>query len=181
MTRTRPAPWTALRPRERRLAAAAAGLIGCWALLSWAVQPLWEHLGNLRAQADLQAEKLDALGRLLAQGPATEQRYRVMAAAVRWESSDTSQADLLHDLEGLARQASLQLNLKPRPPKARGGSQVFEVELDVEGPQAKLLTFVDAVLGLPRLVAVERLRLSGIPTREGVLRANLVLQQLPLP
>ena len=170
----------ALRPRERRLALVAAVLIGCWAIVSWLVQPLWNGMRSLQLRVDVQSEKLDALGQLLSQAPAVEGKYQEIAPYLASGNDERAQGALLESLEALARTANLQLNLKPRAVKRQGTVSQFEVELDVEGPQDRLLPFLDAVLGIPRLVAVERLRIASVPTNAESLRANLVLQQLSL-
>jgi len=52
------------------------------------------------------------------------------------------------------------------------------VELDAEGNQPQTLAFLDALLRLPKLLTVERVRISAAPAKPDVLRANVVLQQL---
>ena len=54
----------------------------------------------------------------------------------------------------------------------------FEVELDVEGPQQGVLSFLDSILAMPKLIEIERLRIAIVPTKEQLLRANLVIQKL---
>ena len=56
-----------LRPRERRLTLIAAVVIGCWLVVSWVVQPLWDRVQDLRVRVNAQTEKLDALNRLVSQ------------------------------------------------------------------------------------------------------------------
>jgi hypothetical protein len=50
--------------------------------------------------------------------------------------------------------------------------------LDVEGPQQNLLAFLDALLAMPRLITIERLRLSTFASKERLLRANLIIQRV---
>ena len=170
----------AFRPRERRLAFIAAVFISCWALLSWVVQPLWDRLRDLRLRVDTRTEKLQALQRLFAQAPSIEQEYARYAAYLESGDAERSPGTLLDELETLARQSGVQLNLKPRP--GRGGAREgsFEVELDLEGSQESLLAFLDELLRLPRLLAIERLQIAVAPAKPGLLRSNLVLQQLTL-
>ena len=56
----------------------------------------------------------------------------------------------------------------------------FEVELDVDGSQQELMTFLDALLRMPKLIAVERIRISSVPAKADLLCANLVIQKLTL-
>ena len=166
--------------RERRLALIAAVLIFCWLLLSVLVQPLWNRARDLRAEAETQQEKLDALSRLLSQAPAIEQQYQALAAFLEPEDDERVQGAFLENLESLSRQSDLQLNLKPRPLKQEDRVSRFEVELDVEGSQQNLMTFLDALLRMPKLIAVERIRISSVPAKADLLRANLVIQKLTL-
>lgn len=172
-----------LRPRERRLVIMAGGLIGCWAVVSFVVQPLWDRAQDLQREVEVKTQKLDALGRLVAQASSVERRYQAVAAYVG--ASDAAgahgaQQALLDELEQLSRQTNVTLNLKPRPLKREEDLGRFEVELDVEGAQANLLTFLDALLGMNRLLTIDRLHLATIPAKTDLLRATIVLQHLAL-
>ena len=168
------------RPRERRLALIAGVVIGSWLLVSWLVQPLWDRAKAFRLQVETQTEKLEALSRLAAQGPAVEREYQVLASYLDATDEEQAQSEFLDELEHLCRQSNLHLNLKRKPLKREGRMGRFEVELDVEGSQADLLEFLDALLHMPKLIAIDRLRLSNVPTKSDVLRANLVVQKLIL-
>lgn len=167
-------------PRERRLAMIAAVLIGCWGLVSWVAQPLWDRIQDARSKVELQTEKLDALRRLLAEASAIEQDYAGRASYLDAADDERAQSAFLNTLETLSRDANLQVDLKPRPMKREGRLSRFEVELSVEGSQEQLLGFLDALLGMPRLITIERMRLSSIPLKENWVRANLVIQKLAL-
>ena len=170
----------AFRPRERRLALIAGVVIGCWLLVSWLVQPLWDRTRELRARVESQTEKLKALNQLLAQASAIEREHQQVAGYLTREEEEQAQSAFLNELEALARGLGLQLNLKPRQVKPEERFSRFEVELDVEGAQDRLLAFLDGLLGMPRLIAIDRLRLSSVPANEHALRANLVIQKLTL-
>ncbi|MBI3321150.1 MAG: type 4a pilus biogenesis protein PilO [Candidatus Omnitrophica bacterium] len=169
-----------LRPRERRLALVALMVIGCWIVVSWVVQPLWEHLRTLRLEVATHAEKLGAINRLLAQAPAIERRYREMAGYLQTQDDERGQGTFLKELEVLARAANVQVNLKPRSMKPEERLNRVEVELDIEGSQPSLLGFLDALLRMPRLLTIERLRIAPVPADEHLLRSNLVLHALTL-
>jgi len=171
-------PLLTLRPRERRLALIAAMVLLSWSVVSWIVQPLWDRVRELQLHVDTQLAKLEAVNRLLAQEPSVAQRHTALTGQLHVAGGDQTEGSLLDELEALSRRSNLKLNLKPHPIKP--GEQVsrLDVELDVEGSQEKLLAFLDALLGLPRLVAIERLRISSIPTKEQQLRASLLIQQL---
>ena len=169
-----------LRPRERRLALTAAVVIGCWFFVSWIVQPLLDRLREVRVRVETQTEQLEALRRLLVRAPAVEQEYQQFAAYVDGTDDAAAQGAFLSALESLSRETGVTLNLKPRPLKTEERVSHFEVELDIEGSQERLLAFLDELLRMPKLVAIDRLRISTVPAREGLLRANLVLQKLSL-
>lgn len=170
----------ALRPRERRLALVALVVIGCWAFVSWLVQPLWARLRTLQRRVEAQTERLDALSRLLAQAPLVERAYASAAPYLAVRDAEEDQRAFLHELETLSRQSSVQLNLKPRSLKGEERLSRFEVELDLEGAQAQVLTFLDALFRMPRLMTIERLRFFTAPANPQVLRANLLLHALSL-
>ena len=171
-------PAAGLRPRERRLAMAAGLVIGCWALVSWMVQPLWDRATDTRRYVGTQTEKLAALGHFLAQSPSVERGYAAVAGYLQAGDAAQLQSAFLNELESLARQSNIQLGLTPRPVKRQERVSRFDVELDAEGSQQNLLVFVDALLRMPRLVAVERLRLTGVPLKPDLVRATVVLQHL---
>lgn len=167
-----------LRPRERRLALVVGILVGCWALLSGLVQPLWERLRDLRLHVDTHTEKLAALQRLLAQRSSIERDFAAYAGYLQASEGEQAQGALLNELEALSRRSNVQLNLKPRLEQSDERGSRFEIELDVEGSQQSLMGFLDELLRLPRLISIERLRIAAVPAKQDVLRASLVLQHL---
>ena len=178
MTQRVPQQLLTLRPRERRLALVAAALIGCWAVVGWVVQPLWRRLQELGAQVAVKTEKLEAMNRLLSQAPSVEQTYAALGPYLEAQEDEPAQAALLEELESLSRSAGIQMNLKPRPARHEERVHRFEVEVDVEGAQQELLTFLDGLLRLPQLVVIDRLRIATAPGKEGFLHANLSVQKL---
>ena len=169
------------KPRERRLALIAAILIGCWGFVSWVVLPLGDLVRDLRLRVEAHTEWFQALSRLLAQAPDIERDYQRYAGYLETADDGQAPAAFLGELEALARRSNVQLNLKPRPGKREERlSSRFEVELDVEGPQQSLMAFLDELLRIPKLMTIERLRISTAPAKPDLLRANLVLQKLAL-
>ena len=168
----------ALRPQERRLALIAAGVIGCWAAVSWVVQPLWERVRDLQSHVQSQSERLDALTHMLAESQSVHAHHEALAEYLQAEDDEQAQGAFLNALEAFSRQMNLQLNLKPRAGKRDGRVSRLEVELDVEGSQPQLMAFLDALLHMPKAIAFERLRISAAPAKDDVLRANLVIQKL---
>ena len=167
-----------LKPRERRLALLAAMLIGCWVVVSWVVLPLCDRVRDLRLRVEAHTERLRSLGHLLAHAPEIERDAAAYAGYL--EAADTEQASraFLEELETLARRSNVELNLKPRPGKREERLSRFEVELDVEGSQPSLMAFLDELLRMPKLITIERLRISTAPAKPDLLRATLVLQKL---
>ena len=166
------------RPRERRLAIVAGVLSGCWAVLALAVQPLWDLGQDVAGRVQAQRQKLEAVSRLLAQQPAADARAQLLAAFLSQDAAEGGAASFLNELESLSRSAGVTLNLKPRPAVRDGRMSRMEIELDLEGSQQGLLGFVDALLRAPHLLTVERLRMSTIPAKPELLRANVVIHQL---
>lgn len=169
-----------LRPRERRLALLAAVIIGFWLVVTWLVQPLWEHVSDLRLQVESKTEKLDALRQLLQQAAAIDQEYQALSPYLAAGEADVAPRAFLDALEALSRQTGVDLSLKPRAERTDGSTSRFDVELDVEGRQEGLLGFLDALFGMPRLMAVQRLRVSASPGKEQLLRANIVVEVVSL-
>ena len=153
-------------------------LVSCWVLVSWLVQPLWDLTRDLRLHVETQTEKFQAFSHLLAQGPSIDREYQDLAVYLETEDDEQAHSSFLNELEQLSQASQLRMNLKPRPVKREERLSRFEVELDVEGSQQNLMTFLDALFGMPKLIAIERLRISSVPTKEDLLRANLVLQKV---
>ena len=173
--------WPArFRPRERRLALLAGVLTGCWVLVSWIMQPLWDRMREVQQHRESQTGKLEMFSGLLEQGPAIERTREQFAPYLSVQEGEAGPGAFLNELEALCRTTHLQLNLKPKPIKQDGRASRLEVELDVEGSQTNILAFLDALLRVQKLVSLERVRLASVPTKENVLRANLVIQQLVL-
>lgn len=171
-----------MKPRERRLALIAGVLIGCWLIVSLLVQPLWDRTRQLSERVQGHAEKLIGLREILQRERAIERRYQRAAAYFSTQAAEDNHRVLLKELEAISRAAGLKLNLKPRPARRDERLVRTEIELDLEGAQGSLLKFIDQLLRMPKLLVIERLRLSVIPTRTDTLRANLVIQALtPAP
>lgn len=170
--------WASLRPRERRLALVAGAVIGTWVLVSWLVQPLWDRAKEVRRRVTAQTEKLEAVSRLLEQASAIDHNHQQLAPYLAMAEEGAGQGDFLSELEALSRRADLHLNLKPRPLAGDDRMNRFEVEVDVEGSQENVLGFLDQLLTLPKLMRVERLRLSSVPAKERLVRGNLLLHYL---
>ena len=174
-------PLASLQPRERRLALIAAVLIGCWVLLGGLLQPLWERVQVLHASVEVQHQKLDGITRLLDRAPAIERRFQAAEGYLEPGNNDEqAQGAFLNELESLSRTSDVRLNLKPRSASPEAHVSRFEVELDAEGSQANLLGFLDALLKMPKLLTVERLRIATVPARQDLLRATVVLQKLSI-
>lgn len=167
-----------LQPRERRLALVAAILIGCWLLLGGLLQPLWERVSALHAAVDTQHQKLDGMTRLLDRAPAIERRFQAAEGYFERGTDEQAQSAFLNELESLSQTSDVRLNLKPRSASPEGSLSRFEVELDAEGSQTNLLGFLDALLKMPKLLTVERMRIATVPAKQDLLRATVVLQKL---
>ncbi len=164
------------RPRERRLLLITGGLISCWGLISWVVQPLWSRVSELGGHVTADRERLDADRRALMQGPRVERDYQALAAYIQTDNSEVSRAEFLKALEALSQSAGVTLNLKPRPVKVEQPLSRFEVELEARGSQERLLGFLDALLRMGQLLTIDRLRIDTLPTSQD-LRATLVVQR----
>ena len=167
-----------LQPRERRLALIAVALIGCWVLLGWLLQPLWERVQALHASVETRHQKLDGITRLLDRAPAIERRFQAAEGYLEPGDDEQAQGAFLNELESLSRTSDVRLNLKPRSASPDAHLSRFEVELDAEGSQANLLGFLDALLKMPKLLSVERMRIATVPAKQDLLRATVVLQKL---
>lgn len=169
-----------LRSRERQLLLYAAVILGCWTFLSWVVQPLWDRMRDLHLRVETHREKLESLSQLLTQAPAIVREHRELAPYLETAPDEQIRRGFLNELESLSRQSNVQLNLKPRPMKETERSTRFELEVDVEGRQEHMMTFLDGLLAMPRLMSIERLRISSLPSKPEFLRANLIVQRLIL-
>lgn len=168
------------RPRERRLALIATAVVGCWVVVSWVVQPLWDRVQALRLHLQTQSEQLKMFHRLLAQAPPTGEDPSQVASYAAPQNIEEERGAFFSELEALSRANALQLHLKPKPIQREAHLSRIELELDVEGSQQSLLAFLDALFGRLKLMTIERLRVSSVPTKEHALHANLVIQQLLL-
>ena len=169
-----------LRPRERRFALVAIGLFLCWMLVLWVVEPLWHRVSDLRQRTETQLTMAQELNSLLAEAPQIARQYEALGGYLAVQSAEVSRGALFNELEGLSRSANVQLSLKPLPLKEEERLARFPVEIDIEGSPQSVLTFLDSLFRLPKLLVIDRLRLSAVPAKEDQLRANIVLQQLTL-
>ena len=170
--------WQRVLPRERYLAILALGIVGFWLAGSRWIQPLWDQIQGLEVELQARTEKLQALHRLLAQKSTIESDYDHLALYLHPQDASTLTGDWLEELESLSRASDLSLSLKPLPLRLETPLIRFTVELELEGSQEHLLTFLDQLLKVEALVRVEQLRLAMIPDKPGLLRATLIIQRL---
>ena len=168
-----------LQPRERRLAMIAGVLIGCWLMLSWLLQPLWVRVRELNERVGQERDRLEAMTGLAERAGPAQQAYQEIAPLIG-QGGETDQALFLNALETMAQSAGVRLNIAPRSAVTADGLSRSNVELDAEGDQQHVIAFLDAILTMPALATVERLRLSMVPGKSDMLRASLLLQHIQL-
>ncbi len=170
---------TKLKPRERRFIAAAGVLIGCWLAVAWLIEPLVAHVQQLERQIAHDQVRLDAMRRLFARAPEITRRHQELAAYLAAvEPSEEQQRSFLTIVQETCSQLNLQPSLKPRMARSPGEADRLEVELAVEGPQEQVLSLLDALFRLPRLVTIQELRLLSVASKADTVRATIVLQDL---
>ena len=169
-------------PRERRLLLITVMAIGCWLLVSGIVVPLKEWAGRLHEDVESRAATLDSLGRLLARRASIDQEYAAVEAYITGNGNggQATEAGFLAELEQLAQTSGLQINLKPKPMRQDSQVNRIGVELDLHADESQLIGFLDAVLQMPALIEIQRLHISGVPGKPGILRAQLHLEKLAL-
>ena len=166
-----------LNPRERRLVLVTSIVIGCGVIFSGILVPLGHRAHDLEERAQMQTLKLETLGRLLAQQPTIKQKYQTISSYLSEDNEEAAESTFLADLERLAQQANVHLNLKPKPARQEGAVRHLGVELDFQATQEQLMAFLDALLQMPRLVQIERLYISCVPVKLDLLRKQLLLEQ----
>jgi Tfp pilus assembly protein PilO len=146
------------------------------------VEPLWQRIQAVQTRARANREKIKALTRLLEQAGTVASDYqREVAEYVEPASQGEAAGEaLLQELEALSRSSGVQVDLKPRPGKAEAQFTRLEVEVNLEGSQQEVLTFLDGVFRMPRLLTIERLKLSANPVKGDLLRAHLLLHDFTL-
>jgi len=169
-----------MRPRERRFALIAGVVIGSWVLVTLIIQPLMDRAREAKMAVEGQMEKFDALSGLIAKQARIERTADGIAPYLAEQGTDDAPGAFLNELEALSRQSKVAMNIKPYPVKDEGRTSRFEVELEVSGSQETILAFLDALLAMPRLISVERLRFSSSPSREHALRSIVVIELLSL-
>jgi Tfp pilus assembly protein PilO len=169
--------WLTFSGRERRLSLVAGVLCGSWLLVTWGVQPLWQRSEDLRQHVERQSERLHGIARLLGHAQTIEE-HRQQLGAYFTAGADEETRALLTQLETLSRTSDVRLNLKPRAAQASVLKGRVEVELEVEGAQPAILRFIDGLTAMPRLITIDQLRLMHAPTKDRILRASFVIQQV---
>jgi hypothetical protein len=180
MTPASPLQLKTLQPRERRLALIAGVVIGCWVLLVYLVQPLWARTQELNERVRQETERLEAMSSLVERAGPAQEAYLAVAPLLGQGEAGANAAFFLNALESMAQSAGVRLNIAPRSSVSADGVSRSNVELDAEGEQQNIIAFLDAVLTMPALASIERLRVSMAPGKSDLLRANLLVQHIQL-
>lgn len=167
----------ALQPRERQLALIAGLVIGCYLVLTWVLGPLWGRVQDLREQVVQERDKLEAMSGFAERAGASDREYQAVAPLLG-QGGTGDNALFLTTLETLAQNSGVRLNIAPRSTVSGEGWDRSNVELDAEGPQTQVISFLDAVLSMPALATVERMRVSMVPGKTDVLRASILVQHI---
>ena len=169
-------PGRCRRPREQWLAVVAVLVVGMWGSVTWLIEPLWHRAHQLEERVSAKAMTLERLSGLMSRRHVINREHEAVSAYLAHEGPDASAA-LLKELEALAQRMQVRLDLKPRPARHTSEVEGVDVELTLQGTQGLLLSFLDALLRMPRLIEIARLQISGVPGTSGVLTARLLLQK----
>lgn len=166
-----------LHTRERLLALFAGVIIAGALLFFWIVAPLSKKIENAKADLEGKEAKLESMKRLLSRSASIDKSHE----ALRDFFPPDAEADtltVLDELQLMASKLSLQLNLKPRGLRSENKVQYFEVELEVQGRQEPVLSFIDSLMRLPTVFLIDRLRVNNAPTRDHQLKGSILLRQV---
>ena len=165
------------KAREQRLTIIVVLLVGAWAVLTWLADPLIARGDELKQQVEAQTIKLEKLSALMASRSVVEDEYIQVEPYLQAAMAQHGEpAAFFSELEELAREADVQINLKPRISRGRDKDGLV-VELELLAPQVRLFALLDALLTMPQLVEIERLHLAPAPSDSGQLRAHLILSK----
>ena len=168
------------KTHERMLAAMAVVVIAGAILGVWVIEPLIGKIGQARSEIEGKKTKLESVKRLIGESTRVNQEYQALAEFYEDQTGGVAPHAILDEIETLSSQLNLQLNLKPRGLKHDEDMEYFEIELEVQGSQDPMMSFLDELLRLRTLMLVERLRVTNAPTREHKLQANILLRQVKL-
>lgn len=170
--------------REKKAVALAAGAVLLFALLQFAVLPLWEEGARLRRRVATQERQLAEMRDYLARGSAAEGRSTAVEEALRRRARDFT---LFSFLEQAASGAGVKGHIEAMQPvqtqrdgDAPASGNTVEVHLRDIG-LAQLTRFLERVESPTDLVAVERLSIQGGGREGAPLSVSLRVQAMEAP
>lgn len=143
-------------------------------------RPLWQRLAHLEQEASTAQQRVAQLQALMQRRAIIEQQAQTYAKFSTAEPEEVLQRQLLDELERWAEDTGVQLNLQPRPVQREDVVSRLKVEVELEGPQAALLAFLDRMLSTPSLLQLDRVHITAASSKDSRLRANLVVTRLLL-
>ena len=160
----------ALTDRERLMALAAALTLGSAVIAARVLGPMWDHAQRLQAQVTRMSGQLHAAQRTSRAGAVGSEAAALIQQERLALQDPQPQLRLFEELDVLARQSGVRLDLRPSASEEPG------VLAALEGGQAQVLAFLDAVMGMRRLISIEQVRLTGGGGAAGSVRMELALQ-----
>ena len=160
----------ALTDRERLMALAAVLVLGSAVIAARVLGPMWDRAQRLQAQVTRMSSQLQAAQRVSHAGGVGSEAAALIQQERLALQDPQPQLRLFEELDVLARQSGVRLDLRP------SASEGLGVQAALEGGQAQVLAFLDAILGMRRLISIEQARLTGGGGAAGSVRMELALQ-----
>lgn len=168
-----------LTKREKKIAAITGALVAGFVAFRLGFTPILERYQLLSArERNLRGEYLRARRNVLLQ-KAVEREREVYAREISRQGSDQEeQSFLLREIERLSRELPIRLRgMRPLPHKELGFYQRYAVSMEIEGAVGHVMKFVHMIESSPKLLKVERLRLTANSRKRGYLVGHVLVSR----
>ncbi len=147
------------------------------------ISPIGDKFRRVNSEIKLSEKKLSLDLRNINNKDIIEKEYKRYKSYVKrsYASDEEDVADILAQIEGMARTASVRLvDIKPTAPKQTELYREYAVEVEVEGDMEQVTTFLYNLNNSPQLLRVLKLRLGLKDKEASLVKASILVTKISI-
>ena len=170
-----------LSNREKTLLYVTLGAVGVALWYSYFVGPIVTGWGDLRAEVERRELQYEKYARIAQREATALTEYEHIADCLKIEGSDQEEmADVLKEIESLARNNIRITNVKPHSVKELGFYKRFNVEIECEARMDQLVRFIYDAEKSDSILRLRRLRVQVKSGDAGLVEVSLLISKLSI-
>jgi Tfp pilus assembly protein PilO len=171
-----------LNPRETLILIITLALILLFAIYQLLIKPMHEGSIDINDRLRLDDEQLVKAGRLVAQKPLVEARYKKLVDLIGAVDSEEAQMPtIVSRVEAAARDSNIHIaNIQPQKSVTQKEARFLAVELEIDGQWLDIVQFLYLLQQQPNFYFINELNLEKYSGAINSLRGRIVISHMSL-